>query len=333
MHTHRIRLALVAVAVAAGAGCSMEVEADYETATGSFERLLTVTGPVDLGVRTGSGSVVVRQGDAAGVHVTGRVRARRGFLLGSPDAADRVRAIEANPPIVQDGDRIRLGGDNDRDLRHVSIGYELVVPAATSLRVRTGSGHIEIPSLDGSADVRTGSGRIALGRLAGAVTTETGSGSIEVLGAGEGLDARTGSGSIRARDLAGPVRASTGSGRIEVSYAGAGDGHFSSGSGSVTVSGLEGGLRVQTGSGTVSVEGRPAADWDLHAGSGRIAVRLPADAVFTLDARSNSGSVSTSHPITAGGSGPPGRNRLQGDVRGGGPRVVLSTGSGAIRVD
>jgi hypothetical protein len=329
MRTQLTHLTAIVV-VAATAACSIEIRAGGDAATGMFERTLAVTGPVDLDVQTGSGTVLVRQGAEGEVRVTGHVRARRG-LLSAESGGDLVAAVEANPPVAQDGNLIRLGG-NEHDGRHVSISYEVIVPPNASLRARTGSGRIEIPSLDGPVDARTGSGSIALGRISGAVAAETGSGSIEVLGAGDGLTARTGSGSIRGLALSGPVRAESGSGRIEVSYTGPGDGDLSTGSGSVVVHGIQGGLRVRTGSGGVTVDGTPTSAWGIEAGSGRITLRLPADAAFDLDAHSRSGSVQTNHPIV-GSASSRGNRQLQGQVRGGGPRILVSTGSGSIRVD
>ena len=74
-------------------------------------------------IETGSGSIEVRKGDSASVvihatiHVYERGRYRR-------DLDDRVRAIEANPPIEQSGNTIRVG-QIDRELRrNIAINYE-----------------------------------------------------------------------------------------------------------------------------------------------------------------------------------------------------------------
>jgi hypothetical protein len=330
MITQLRQLALFAVVATSGAGCSFDIEAGSPAATGSFERTLAVSGAVDLDVQTGAGSVVVRRGEDAMLHVTGQIRVRQP-LLRARNPEETVRALEENPPIRQDGNAVHLGPFGEEELRHVSISYELAVPANTSVRVRTGSGRIEIPALHGHVEARTGSGRIALGPIRGAVVAETGSGPIEVLGAGGGLSARTGSGSILGQDLSGPVQAVTGSGRIEIRFAGAGDADLETGSGRIDVAGIDGGLRVHTGSGSVTVDGAPSAPWALRAGPGSITLRLPPDAAFALEARSNNGSVQTSHPLlTFEGSQ---RSRLEGQVRGGGARIALSTGSGAIRVD
>ena len=95
--------------------------------------------------------------------------------------------------------------------------------------------------------------------------------------------------------------------------------------------GLRGRMRAHAGSGSIKVEGQPAGDWNIDSGSGGISLRLPPDASFELNARSSSGGIHTNHPIEARGS--LSRNSLQGRVRGGGPRLDLSTGSGTIRLE
>ena len=327
---HHLTLLLVA---ALGAACTIDVDADMARATGQFDRTLAVSTPVELDVRTGSGSIHVRRGTDTEVRIVGRIRAQRGFWS-NRSAEDRVRAIEASPPVAQKGNVIEIGDtlDRDRDLyRNVAISYELTVPMNARIRSRSGSGSVTIDSGEGSVEARTGSGTIRIGQIAGAVDAETGSGSIEVVAAAKGLRARTGSGSVEARDVVGPVEAHTGSGRIRVEYRGAGDGDFSTGSGGIQVTGLQGRMRAHAGSGSIEVEGRPAGDWAVDSGSGGITLRMPPDAAFDLNARSSSGGIQTNHPIEAVGR--VSRNSLQGRVRGGGPRLDLSTGSGGIRLE
>lgn len=321
----------ILILTAVGSACAIDLDAQVATAVGGFERSLQVTAPVDLDVQTGSGSITVRRGTDSEVRVVAQIRAHRGFW-NSRSAEERVRALEANPPIVQSGNSITLGEIEDRELRrNVSISYDLIVPMNTRVRSRSGSGSVDIASVEGPVEARTGSGRITIGQIAGAVTAETGSGSIEVLGAGGGLSARTGSGSVEGRDLAGTVQAHTGSGRIRVAYTGPGDGDFSTGSGGISVVGLRGRMRAHAGSGSIAVEGQPVGDWHVDSGSGGISLRLPPDAAFDLVARSSSGGIHTNHPIQAQGALT--RNSLQGRVRGGGPRLDLSTGSGSIRLE
>lgn len=289
--TRTVRLAILSFVLL---GYAAAAQAQIVNATGTFERRLSVSGPVDLDVRTGSGGIDIRRTDASEVRIIGTIRAARGFWNMS-SAEERVRAVQDKPPVNQSGNAIRIGWfDEDEAPNNISISYEILVPAQTTVRSRTGSGGQRIDSLTGRVEASTGSGSIRIGQIAGAVTASTGSGSIEVMGASEGLNARTGSGSIEA-------------------------------------SGVRGALRAHTGSGGVRIEGNPTSDWTIQTGSGGVGVRVPASAAFDIDARSGSGSINTTHPVVMRGS--LSRRHLQGQVRGGGPRLAISAGSGSIRLE
>jgi DUF4097 and DUF4098 domain-containing protein YvlB len=239
---------------------------------GRFERTLTVSGPVELSVRTGSGDIDIRVGTSDRVQVIGRITASRQFLRGNVE--EDLRQIEATPPIQQTGNVVRIGDtNNDPRYREISISYELLVPASTQITSQTGSGDQRI------------------GRVTGIVRAQTGSGDIDIEGAGAGLDAHTGSGDIQVNSVGGPIRAQTGSGDVEVAQ-------------------------------------MQKADVDVRTGSGDVRLTLPADAAFTLSARTGSGSIDTTHPLQSEGKRQ--RNRLDGTVRGGGNRVDVTTGSGSI---
>jgi DUF4097 and DUF4098 domain-containing protein YvlB len=285
-----------------------------QQATGSFERTLDVEGPVQLEVVTGSGDVSVSRGPDGRVEITGRIRIGRTFGRSADEAEEMARRLEASPPIEVAGDRVRVGPIDDPAYRNnVSISYAIVVPQASAVRSRTGSGDQALSGVAGGVDAETGSGAIALQDVGGPVR------------------ATAGSGSIRAQGVAGALEARTGSGSISVVQTAAGNVEASAGSGDIELSGVDGALHARTGSGSLHAEGRPAKDWDLQTGSGSIRLGLPADAAFDLDAHTGSGSIRTNHPVTQEGT--IGRNRLTGTVRGGGPLVHLSTGSGSIRIE
>lgn len=305
-----------------------------EKATGQFERTLTVTGAVDLDVQTGSGHVIVRPGSAGRVRVVGRIEARTDDWWGGGklDPAEKVRRIEANPPIEQNGNSIRIGRLEDKDLqRNVSIHYELEVPAETALKAHTGSGHQEITGIRGPVTSSSGSGHLKISDIGGVVDADTGSGHIELSRIKGTVTAETGSGHITADGVPGPFSASTGSGSVTANLSVPGSVEITTGSGGVEVSGARGSVRISTGSGSIRVDGEPTEGWKLSTGSGSINVRVPSSSAFTLAARSHSGSVRTSHPVTVLGTVK--RNELRGPVRGGGPTLQLETGSGSISID
>ena len=311
-------------------GCGLD--ALTLVAEGSFTRTLSVAGPVELTVSTGSGSIEVRTGSTDEVHILGRIRAH-GVGWNGLSADELVRRIEADPPIRQSGRAVRLGPLEDRLLRQgVSISYEVTVPPNTSVRTNSGSGGQRIDGVRSEVDASAGSGRIVIGHVAGPVRASAGSGAIELIDTAGGLDVSTGSGSIRADGVEGSVRARAGSGRVQLAIEStAGDVDVSTGSGSIAVSGVRGGVRLRAGSGRIVVDGAPIRDWNVRANSGSVEMRLPANAAFELDASTGSGSIDSAHPIELQGT--LSRRRVQGTVRGGGPRIEASTGSGSIRID
>jgi len=297
---------------------------------GSFERSLSVTGPVELDVKTGSGDIDIRTGSASSVHIRGRIRVNTWRL--SPDEAEKkVQYLESHPPIEQNGNTIRVGHIEDSSLRrNVSISYELVVPVETRVTAGTGSGNQSVAGVRGPARVETGSGNLKLTGVGDTVRANTGSGDIEIETAGGSVYAETGSGNILAFDVSGGFVASTGSGNVKLRQAASGSVSVETGSGDVEVSGAQGSMVLHTGSGNITADGAPSGEWKLEAGSGNITMRLPSQAAFDLHAQTGSGNIESDHPITV--QGKVNRHELRGKVRGGGAPLEASTGSGNIRI-
>ena len=308
--------------------------AQAEKATGQFERTLAVTGPVDLKIDNGSGHLIIRPGAGDRVRVVGRIEARDDSWRnnGKLTPEEKVRRIEANPPIEQSGNTIRIGRIEDEDLRrNVNINYELEVPKETALQAHTGSGHQEITGIGGPVRSSSGSGHLEISDIGGTVNAETGSGHIELLRIKGQVNAKTGSGHVTANDVPGPFTASTGSGSVNVELSVPGAVEINTGSGSVDVTGARGSVKITTGSGSIHVDGEPTEGWRLNTGSGSIGLRLPSNAAFEVAARAHSGTVRTSHPVTVIGAIK--RTELRGTVRGGGPTLQMETGSGSIDID
>src|SRR6478672_4796798 len=132
-------------------------------AEGSFHRTLQVTGPVNLDVSTGSGSIQIRTGASNQLEVTGHIKTHD-WLGGNGE--EKVKQLEANPPIQQSGNIIRIGHIDDSELRrNVSISYELVVPAETQLHSQTGSGSQVIDGINGIVETSAGSGGVKISNI------------------------------------------------------------------------------------------------------------------------------------------------------------------------
>ena len=305
----------------------------FPAVEGKFERTLSVSGPVDLDVATGSGRIEVRVGSSSVVQVHGFIRARDDWHA---NAQEKVRYLENNPPVEQSGNVIRIGRIENEDYRNnVSISYEITVPTETRLHSRTGSGSQRIDGIRGPANAGTGSGSINMSQIGGDASARTGSGSIELDMIAGRVDASTGSGSIRAERIGGGVKADTGSGSVmleltQAERGGVRDVEVSTGSGRVEVMGVDGSLSVSTGSGSIVASGNPGGSWKLRASSGGVTVRLRPDAAFDLYAYSGSRRITINHPLTVMGTVSP--HEMQGKVRGGGNPINIRTSSGSITI-
>jgi hypothetical protein len=296
---------------------------------GHFDRTMTVSGPVDLDVQTGSGSITVRKGESGKVEIHGTIRASIGWHMG--DVEGRIHTLESNPPIEQNGNTIRVGHIEDHDLtQNISISYEVIVPAETKLRSASGSGEQRVEGIRGTVDATSGSGSVHLSNIGGETHARTGSGEIELNSIGSAAHASAGSGSIHAIGIAGGFNASSGSGDVRLEQTAAGDVEISTGSGSVDVKGVKGALRATSGSGRIVAQGDPTGEWRIRTGSGSVTAELPQQAAFDLRARTSSGRIESTHEISVQGS--ISSRELQGKVRGGGVLVDLSTSSGSIKI-
>jgi DUF4097 and DUF4098 domain-containing protein YvlB len=289
--------------------CSILLSSFWATnasgATGSFQQTLSVDGPLVLDVSTGSGSIEITSGNSQRVEVTGHIKVGSGSLLGmfrrnSDEQQEVVEQLENEPPIFL----------NDTA---TTVSYEIVVPAGTEVISHTGSGSMTISGVAGPVEAKTGSGSITLTDI------------------GDSVTARSGSGAIRASEIGGAFGAHTGSGSVHLTQVAPGDVDVTVGSGGAELHGVVGALRVKAGSGRVDIDGRQEGAWNIDTGSGSVSIKLPGDAAFELDAHTGSGGITVDHPLTI--QGKVSKQRMRGDVRGGGDRLVVETGSGGIRIE
>ncbi len=296
----------------------------------TFDRSFPVTGDALLDATSDSGDIRVRTGTGKTVQVRGIVEVRRGWGVPS-NAAALAQAVASQPPVSQAGNTIRLARIEDETTRKaVSISYDVTVPARTQVRANSGSGDVAVEGAQLAVMARTGSGDILVRGVGADADLRTGSGDIRVDGVAGVARLGTGSGDVEATAVGAGLHATTGSGDIDAVLNGKGDVETSTGSGSISLRGVVGAVQASTGSGDVSIDGTPTGTWKLSAASGSLDVRLPREQGVTLDARTASGSLDVQVPFSTQARSD--RRRVQGQVRGGGPALELSTASGAISV-
>jgi Putative adhesin len=260
---------------------------------GSFEKTLTVSGPVDLDVVTDSGGITVTPGPAGSVHVHAILRAQHGWFDFN-DAEAHIRELERNPPIEQTGNRLRIGYVHGRDLlRGVSMRLEISTPPGTQLRARADSGGIHAGGIQGPVDCHTDSG------------------------------------GIEVRDVASEVRASADSGGIRLGHIG-GPVTVHVDSGGIDAIDIAGGIDAQADSGSIRLVQTKPAPIRAKADSGGITVRLAPGAGYDVSAGAESGNISVPEMTVRSEFS---RHHVDGKVRGGGPLVHVRVDSGGIRIE
>lgn len=302
------------------AGCRSQ-----PTAEGSFDKTFTVNGPVRIELTNGSGDSRVTAGAAGAVRIHGEIQVKG---WSEKNGQRRVDELQSNPPVSQDGTLVRIGGAGSGS-KDASIDYTITVPADAEIRAVTGSGDLEIIGLKGPANFVAGSGDIKASKITGDVQITAGSGSIELSEVGGQVQATAGSGDITLDRIHDDIRLQTGSGSIEITDPG-GKLEASTGSGDVTIRGASEDIRVRTSSGDVMVDGNPGASnyWDFHTNSGDVALHVPSDASFRLFARSSSGDIQASIPVTMEGTS--GKHEFQARIGEGKARVEVTSSSGGI---
>lgn len=322
------------------------VAAASETRT--VDRNLVVTGEVGLDVSSNPGGVTIRAGSVGSVRIHTVIRPLYGTLdLGLAEA--NIRALEKNPPVEQQGNRIRVGYVGDPGiLRAVSIHFDIETPHKTSVRAHTASGGIRIDGVAGPAFAESLSGRIEINDLAtnievtnssGAVvirkagnrvSVRNSSGGIQILGAQGPVDVETTSGRTEISEVHGDVRSRTNSGSIRIDNA-SGAVVANNHSGSIEVLQLAGPAQAETKSGSIRISQISPAAITARTDTGLIKVDLAGGRGYTIDAQSRSGKVSG--PKTTGADRIVTLHRLKGQVGEGGPLVDLKARSSKIEVD
>jgi hypothetical protein len=241
------------------------------------------------------------------------------------------RGMQLAGPEGGEGERVRISGSGSG--LHAYADMVIGVPAGRRVAVFLGVGRLEARNINGRLWLSTSSGDVVADHVQG------------------GLNASSGSGDLRVGEAAGDVILSTGSGDVVVQGARGGKLNLSTGSGDVrgtTLAATQ--LEASTGSGELELRGLSTPRAKVSAGSGNLTLALVSD-VEDLDASSGSGDVTLSLPAGAGahlrvetGSGDIDSSipitlvsrregSLVGTIGDGRGNIVVSTGSGSVRLE
>jgi DUF4097 and DUF4098 domain-containing protein YvlB len=281
-----------------------------------------------LRLEAGVGSIkIVSGGTGVAVEVVRKARGR--------DGEETLRDHKIT--FAQQGNDVVIKGDFEREnhwfqwFDEYDVQWNIRVPSHYNVDLQTSGGSIDLSNVGGTVLARTSGGSISAGKLGGTATLKTSGGSIQVNGANGALVAKTSGGSIRIGDTAGPVEARTSGGSISLAnVSGTVVAHTSGGG--IHIEGAMGSIDASTSGGSIQAEllRQPSGDSRLSTSGGGVVVTMANSIAVDLDARASGGGVTSDVPVTI--MGRQDDDQLNGKINGGGPKLVLRTSGGGIRV-
>lgn len=250
--------------------------------------------PIELYVELGKGSLTVDADDVASttVLVAGR-------------HADQVT-------VEQDGRHVRVLAPRQRTgfltTSDSDLDVEVRLPAGSELVTRLGSADQRTRGPLGQVRLKSGSGDVELERVDGHAVVDTGSGDITVRDVGGELRVKSGSGDVQVGRVAGNAGVSTGSGDVSIETTAAAA-VLKSGSGDLHVGRAEGDLSMSTASGDVSVGTQLGTGVNARNVSGDVRIGVPSGIPVWTDVSTVTGRIGSN--LEGAGQPAPGEPYLE----------------------
>lgn len=209
--------------------------------------------------------------------------------------------------------------------------YLVTVPVEFAANLGSRGGPISVRGLHGTLKADTSGGGLRFEDTEGDLNGSTSGGAIQLKNSKGTLRVDTSGGGIRSEGGSGSLHADTSGGAIEVKSFG-GPVRLHTSGGGIRVESIAGEVFGETSGGSIHAKLPTPLPGPVHLSTsgGGIEVVMASDAAFDLDAGTSAGGVSCDLPITT--SGAKHRSHLKGPVNGGGPKVVLDTSAGSVRI-
>ena len=308
----------------------------------SAEKIIAKSFPVEPG---GSVSVTADQGDIE--LVTGKqnvveIVVERTVTGVSESQATKIlkkhkvtASLEGSTVYVE----TKIGKDVDEDTLkkktpELAVHIRVTVPKRFDARLDTTGGNITATGLEGGVEAKTAGGDLSFTHIHGAVNGNSAGGNISVMGGTDKIQVRTGGGNVTIQDYHGPgAKVDSAGGNITVSGCTGALGAKTSG-GNINVEKFTGPqLYADTAGGTVSAELGSAllADSYVRTAGGSITVKLADVVAANLNATTDGGTITTAVAVSEV-KGRLQEGKLEGQINGGGPKLVIKTGGGNIEI-
>ena len=239
-----------------------------------MESVFETPEPIHLYAEIGTGQVTIDAGESSQstIEVTG-------------ERADEVI-------IEQDGRTISVIGPKQRSgfRREPALNVTVTLPTGSQLVVRTGSANIAASGTFGLTELKSGSGDVEIETIEASAAVETGSGEITVGHVREDAWIKSGSGDVRVTETLGDATVRVGSGDVDINHA-AGSTSIKTGSGDLRVSTADGDVSMTSGSGDITVHRLNRGKFSVKGASGDVAVGIPSGVPVWTDISTVSGTL------------------------------------------
>lgn len=307
----------------------------------SFIQNYKVTPPANLKISTVGGNISVTGREDNTIEVSFIV-AKRGQVLEITYAQLK---DYADVEIINDNSNLEIKVKKTFE-NNISVGFSIKTPVKSSTSLNTSGGNLSLAGVTGNQTLNTSGGNINLENIAGTTDAKTSGGNISVNNSSSDFKVSTSGGNISTENIDGKMEVSTSGGNIYAKNMKTGfTGHTSGGNvdlnsvqGTIDVGTSGGSIRLDQISGTVKANTsggdikatiiKLTGKVDLETSGGSIKVTVPSKVGLNLDLSADE--IST--PL-ANFTGTAKKNRINGQMNGGGIVVHLNTDGGSISLN
>lgn len=270
-----------------------------------------ISTPGSLEVRTSGGHIAVEASNSNSVRVEMYVR-KDGKNM-KPQNYD---LDKWDIDISQSGNSVRAnakhkgnngwsGWNNNR----ASISFVVYTPKEMSSDLKTSGGHVEVDGLEGNQTIATSGGHLNLANLKGSIKAKTSGGHIDLSNLEGEIITKTSGGHISAKTIAGTLEAKTSGGHINLAD-------------------VSGSIEASTSGGSITADLTTIGQFvDLKTSGGNVDISIPNDIGVDLQLRGTfvRGKFNNF-------SGEMEKNKVNGQLNGGGPKISARTSGGSVRL-
>jgi putative adhesin len=300
-----------------------------------------IESPIHRSFNVRPGGTIIIDADLGDIKVTSGGSNVSVDVIRRAKVSSRSRADELFKDLVlnfaAEGDNVRIHAKYDHPTswfhwnNDLEVRFVVTVPSQYNVDLRTSGGDITVSDLNGQAKVSTSGGDVALGHIAGAVDAHTSGGDISMAGSNANAMLSTSGGDIKVDNTAGALNVKTSGGSIDIGRA-QGDLKAHTSGGSIEIGDAGGMIDASTSGGSIKarLSRQPRGESRLSTSGGGITVHVASNVGLDIDAHTSGGDVDSEVPVTI--LGKQDDSSLNGKLNGGGPKLVLRSSGGDIRL-